>query len=300
MDSALSSEVRVLVSEPHHQPKAAFMTEVTPGLGKRRWPILGGVVLFWGGYIVILVLAATVKGMVPERWGQLTWGLASGAAILLLTLLFLRREGRSFRAVGLNLETTSVLRLIGGVFIALAIYGLNILLVTVTAGPIRFAPAAAADPSTLLLIVRSYLVLSSIEVRGFRGYPLRTLVPALGLWPAQVIVAVAFGLSHLAFGWSATAILLGVVPSALLYGMAAIASRGLAMPIGVHAGWNLASWSVGEKKAPGIWTMTVEEQASARIATVAPIIGVAVVVLTALVFWHWHQSRRNGNGESDA
>lgn len=276
------------------------MTEVTPGLGKRRWPILGRVALFWGGYLVILVLAAKVKAMVPERWGQLTWGLASGAAILVLTLLFLRREGRSVRAVGLNLETTSVLRLIGGVFIALAIYGLNILLVTVTAGPIRFAAAAGADPSTLVLNFCTYLALSSMEELGFRGYPLRTLVPALGLWPAQVIVAVAFGLSHLAFGWSAAAILLGVVPSALLYGMAAIASRGLAMPIGVHAGWNLASWSVGEKKAPGIWTMTVEDQASARIATVAPIIGVAVVVLTALVFWGWHQSRRNRKGESDA
>jgi uncharacterized protein len=279
------------------------MTEVTPRSGKRRWSILGRVALFWTGYIVIIVLtalAANVTAIVPERWGQLTWGLASGAAILLLTLLFLRREGRSVGAVGLNLETTSVLRLISGVSIGLAIYGLNILLVTVTAGPIRFAPTASADPSALVLVVCTYLGLSSMEELGFRGYPLRSLVPAFGLWPAQVIVAVAFGLSHLPFGWSATAILLGVVPSGLLYGMAAIASRGLAMPIGVHAGWNLASWSIGEKKALGIWTMTVEEQASARIATVAPIIGVAVVVLTAVAFWRWHQSHRNRDDEAGA
>jgi hypothetical protein len=68
------------------------------------------VVLFWGGYLAILFLASMVKGMVPERWGQLVWGLLSAAALLPATLVLLSREGRSVRDVGLDLDGTSALR----------------------------------------------------------------------------------------------------------------------------------------------------------------------------------------------
>jgi Type II CAAX prenyl endopeptidase Rce1-like len=123
-----------------------------------------------------------------------------------------------------------------------------------------------------------------MEELGFRGYPLRTLVPGLGLWPAQAIVAVAFSLCHLAFGWSWTTILLGVIPSALLFGMAAIASRGLAVPIGLHAGVNLAQSSMSGNSSWGFWKLAMDDQARGRITALSPISGVAVTVGVMLGF----------------
>lgn len=271
------------------------MSEVATN--RRRATVLGRVVVFWGGYIVILFVMAIAKAMVPERWSQLVWGTLSSVAIFSLALFVLRREGRSVREAGMNFETTSILRFLAGALIGLAIYAFNILLATIIAGPIRFTWTADVEPSVIVLSVCSFAALSCMEEIGFRGYPLRTLVPRFGLWHAQGIVAVAFGLCHLAFGWSIANTLFGVVPSALLFGMVAIASRGLAMPIGVHAALNFARWAAGENNAAGIWTMVVDAQTQARLATVAPSIGVAVTLLATIAFWRWHESRRSGISE---
>ena len=276
------------------------MTTLDAAFASRNWSIIGRVVLFWAGYLAILLLAAKVKALAPPPWHQLVWGLVSIAALFPLTLVFLRWDGRSRRDVGLNFEAKSVARLGLGAILGLAVYGLNVLIVSAVAGPIRFSWGVGIDPAGVVLVVATTVARSGMEELGFRGYPLRTLVPSLGFWKAQGIVAVAFGLCHFAFGWSWTSILLGVIPSAFLFGMAASASGGLALPIGLHAGLNLARWSVGENGAAGIWTMVVDETAQAGIAKVAPTIGVIVGVLGTLALWWWHQTRTQVTDNRDA
>ena len=80
------------------------------------------VVLFWCCYMAILFFASTVKAKVPPQWGQLVWGLASSAALILLTLVFLRREGHTFRDTGLNIEAMSAPRLVAGSVIGVATF----------------------------------------------------------------------------------------------------------------------------------------------------------------------------------
>ena len=58
------------------------------------------------------------------------------------------------------------------------------------------------------------------------------------------------------------------------------------MPIGLHAGLNLAQWSVGQRGMPGgIWTAIADPAANARIATLSPILVVGMAVLVTLVLW---------------
>jgi membrane protease YdiL (CAAX protease family) len=137
-------------------------------------------------------------------------------------------------------------------------------------------------------MVGTYLALSLMEELGFRGYPLRTLVPTLGPWRAQAIVAVAFALSHIGFGWPLRTVLFGVLPNALLFGAAALASRGLAMPIGLHAALNISRWAVGETDVSGFWTLTVAESGRDRVATSAPFIGIGVTVVATISLWGWY------------
>lgn len=47
--------------------------------------------------------------------------------------------------------------------------------------------------------------------------------------------------------------LFGAFVGSILFGMAALTTRGLAVPIGVHAAWNFGEWIVGEKEIPGLW-----------------------------------------------
>jgi hypothetical protein len=41
--------------------------------------------------------------------------------------------------------------------------------------------------------------------------------------------------------------------------MAALAMRGLAVPIGLHAAWNFGQWTLGEKETSGLWRPIVEQ-----------------------------------------
>jgi hypothetical protein len=250
--------------------------------GKAR--VFVRVLVFWGGYLAIVFLASKAIAMVPPPWNQLAAGLSSGAAIYALTLLFLRREGRGVGDVGLDFQAMSVPRLFLGVPIGLVIFLLNVLLVGLLVSRMRLQLVPHVNLTKCLLAVCTLLALSFMEELGFRGYPLRTLLLRFRPWQAQAIVAVAFGLSHLTSGWSWYAIVFGVIPSALVFGAAAIASRGLALPTGIHAGVNLARWATN---GSGVWRIVIDDQARNRTESWASISGIIITLLAALVFWRW-------------
>lgn len=252
---------------------------------------IGRVALFWAGYAVILYLAAYPRMMAPAAWGQLVWGALSSFAILGLTLYLLKREGRTAADVGLRFESTSILRFLVGVFLGCAIYAIMILITSLIAGPIQVTRADSPAIAIIVLTLGTYLALSVMEELGFRGYPLRTLVEALGRWQAMAVVAVAFSLSHLMYGWSWDTILLGVLPNAILFGVVALASGGLAMPIGLHAAVNAARWAAGETGTPGLWSMRIDTPDPAATSLRAALTGAAVTVLVSAVVWWWYRSK---------
>jgi membrane protease YdiL (CAAX protease family) len=252
------------------------------------------VVLFWCCYLVVLVAAWMMKAKVPVAWEQMVWGVGSSVALLALTAAFLWWERCTFGEVGMNVEAMSLPRWIAGMVIGLATFGVVVLLVRGFAGGMHFA-RGGASAQAMVMSGCTFLALACMEEIGFRGYALRTLVRALGMWPAQVIVAIAFGLCHLAYGWSGVNILLGVIPSALLFGFAATSSRGLAMPIGVHAGVNFAQWAVSGDA--GIWKLVFGAQLRARVELLSRVVGVAVVLVVAFVFWRVQVWGERGDAE---
>jgi hypothetical protein len=223
----------------------------------------------------------------------MVWGLVSSALLLEVTGLVAAREGRRPRDFGVRFGASSANRFVIGAGLGLVVYGLTIVADSTIAGPIQFSRVATADFSAVFFAVGTFLALSVMEEVGFRGYPLRSLAPALGAWRAQVLVAVAFGASHLLFGWTLQTVILGVIPSAFLFGAAALTFGDLAAPIGLHAALNLARWSTGEMNTPGIWTMSVADPSRERLAAVAPTIGIAVTALFAFALW-WYDHRRAG------
>lgn len=102
----------------------------------------------------------------------------------------MRREQRDLASIGLQPDGGTAFRLIGGFAIGCAVYALTLALISVSAGPIRLTLDAASGGSTILLVTASFLALSCMEELGFRAYPLRTLAPSIGVWPAQLLVSV--------------------------------------------------------------------------------------------------------------
>src|SRR5438093_511171 len=89
-----------------------------------------------------------------------------------------------------------------------------------------------------------------------------------------------------ALGRSATwrLALLGAGVGSLLFGMAAIATRGLALPIGLHAAWNIGDWMRGGKGSVGFWKPVVEDALKERAAFIGITSYVLVTCLATLTF----------------
>jgi uncharacterized protein len=266
-----------------------------PKITKRgKVQVIARIALFWVGYLAILVGASVPKSMVPPVWGQLVWGVISSVGIAVLTLFALRKTGRRVMDVGLGAGPNRFARIASGLAIGFGVYGLMLIAISTIVGRLHFTRIASPGMGVIAVTVASYIALAMMEELGFRGYSLRRLAASLGKWPAQLIVALAFCASHVAFGWPWQSIALGVLPSALLFGVVALESGDLLMAVAVHAAMNIGQWIVGEKAGtPGFWQIALDEHARSNAAVIAPLIGFAVTLLSTYAVWLWYKRANN-------
>ncbi|WP_412061753.1 CPBP family intramembrane glutamic endopeptidase [Rubrivirga sp. IMCC45206] len=250
------------------------------------------VALFWIASLALSVAVGLSTGLAPPALQQAAWGLGSSVLLFALTRAFLRWDRRALADVGLALSASSAGRFGIGVALAVGLYGLTLGTLHIVAGPLAFRATPPVGLAAVGLAGVTYLLVGVMEELAFRGYALRTLVPALGEGPAQAVVAVVFAATHLLYGWTWESILFGVLPSGLLFGAVAIASRGLAMPLGLHVAANWFQWTIGEKGTPGLWGLDVPDDVLARVAQWAPGVSVALTLALTVLVWLWHRRAR--------
>jgi membrane protease YdiL (CAAX protease family) len=106
---------------------------------------------------------------------------------------------------------------------------------------LRWAPNLRWSGASAALMLWAIVLTAAAEELAFRGYGLWRLMRLVGFWPAQAIVAALFVVSHLTLGGSALLpALVGNVTGSVLYGVAFARTRGIAAPIALHSGWNIA------------------------------------------------------------
>jgi hypothetical protein len=106
---------------------------------------------------------------------------------------------------------------------------------------------------------------------------------------AQLFVALLFAAEHRLSGATWMDALAGVAVGSLLFGAAALATRGLAVPVGLHAAWNAGQWALGLKGSPAIWKGVTPpgQEGSAHdigLITYALVIGTATIGFTVAYF----------------
>ncbi len=257
-----------------------------------RW-VVTSVLLFWVGYLAVTLVVgfATSSTIGSEVWQLTAWGLASSGGLLALSLFLMRIEKGPRTNLDLAVRPSSLRRFSIGVFLGVASFGIHVSIVATFAGPIRFEWVSGVGAMAAAIYFARFLSTSCMEELGFRGYALRRLTGRMGPWPAVWLTALAFGLSHLLYGWDVRTIALGVVPGGLLWGMSAVATRGLAVPIGLHAAWNFASWSAGSRAETGLLHMVVEEDALELTQAVGTASYLSIFGALTVAFWFVH--RRN-------
>lgn len=263
----------------------------------RQWRSVGRVLLFLAACTLVLVMTASLAFVRSSPWQELMIGSIAGLGSLVLTALFVRWDGLRLGDVGARPNANSPGRLAIGFALGLLLVALHSFLVAV-AGHVQWVRTERPTIHHASLVVIGYLLLAAREELAFHGYPLRRLQELLGLWPAQAAIAAVFALEHLAGGWSFGQALWGAAMGSLLFGMASIATRGLAVPIGIHAAWNVGDWIRGNRAEPGVWRPEIATGFEGAASRAGIWCYVLVMALAVLCFWWWHRAQKGANARN--
>lgn len=256
--------------------------------------MLRRVLLFFVLCVVLLASAGPITTALHLSSSVLAVGAITALGTFLLTIVFVRWDGISLRNVGAAPGRQTIPRFLLGFAIGLLLVAVHVS-IEAGVGHVSWSRSTSVGASNIALSLFTFVLLAFREELAFRGYPLRRLNGVYGLWIAQIVVAVVFALEHVAGGATWSGAFLGAGVGSLLFGMAAIATDGLALPIGLHAAWNFGDWMHGGKDSTGLWRQIVPSEFSRR-AELTAMGGYVVIMLGAtILFWIWYRSRRRGS-----
>ncbi|SEM63928.1 CAAX protease self-immunity [Chitinophaga rupis] len=252
--------------------------------------------LFWALFVALFYGVGHLAAMVPGQWSRLVLAFLGVMAGFFLMWTFLKIEKKTFKGVGLVLESSTLPKfllgiLIGAVFIALALFALTCF----TDLELKRS-SNAIQLQTWLWSLMVIIPLAFLEELMFRSYAFLQLNKAYGLLWAQFIAAIAFALYHVAGGWSWQVAFLGPGVWAFVFGLAAVWSKGIALPTGIHTALNFLQLLTGMKKdKASLWLLDLKTDhainAQAQVSKIG--IFIQVFILIAALFATWLYIRRS-------
>ena len=161
--------------------------------------------------------------------------------LLLVTWICTRLRGQSLATVGLRIDASWLRQALWGVAIGSALM-LAASAMILAAGGVRFAPDPAGGVVALAHGAWIFLWVALLEEILFRGFLFQRMVDGAGAWVALLLMAALFTVAHWGNpGMQGTTQVLATIDTALgaiLLGLAYLRTGSLALPIGIHFGWN--------------------------------------------------------------
>lgn len=212
-------------------------------------------ILFCVVFTGLLVVFSFTKGFAPNNFERLTHGIIGTLAAFLTTVLFLKLDRKQFSDIGLTFERRTLVKFVAGVIVGVIIMGLLAMSVLYYSG-IGIEVNPGSNPLHFLLVTVPLIPLAFMEELGFRAYPLQILKDKIGIRLSIIITSILFALYHIANGWTLASSFYGPAVWGLVFGLAAIYSRGIAMPTGIHYAANLTTAAIGAaNNTTSIWIL---------------------------------------------
>jgi len=250
------------------------------------------VFVYWILFIgVLLLVGRYLKLAFPAKYEEFVYGIGGTIGTYILTYLFIRSEQKTFRDFRFIWESGTLLRFFKGLFYGILIFAALILLLVVVSG-IRIRLSGSWELSSLFWYL-PILPLALYEELAFRSYPFSKLNKQYPFLVTQLIVALVFALYHISMGWNTMISFLGPGIWALVFGLGAAWSKGIALPTGIHVALNLSQTVVGMKGTTQGTVFVLTEDPSAALLTpdITGIIGqVAVGVIALLLTFKFKDS----------
>ncbi len=216
---------------------------------RNGWRVLGFLGLFLlAGLAVSLLTHLWPRGLrayLSPKWLQV-------AAVLGVSWLCLHLEDRPLTSLGLRVNGAFLRDLALGAFGGAALIGAAAALAA-GAGAVHWVRTPGVSLGDLGAAAWLFLAVAAFEEVLFRGYPFQRAVDGLGFIGAQGVFALLFAVMHWnnpgmtgpSLAWGT----LNIALAATLLGLCWRRTGSLALPMGVHLGWN---WTQGSLLGLGV------------------------------------------------
>lgn len=209
-------------------------------LNNGKLKCLAKVILFYVLFIVLLAGFSFFKSLFTEKYERLAFGILGTAAGLLIILIFLKAEKKTFRDAGLFFQRSTLLKFLAGAAAGILIMGTVTLLVVFFSG-LKIESNPKGSLLAFLLATTPLIPLAFMEELPTRGYALTALRENFGIRSSVLITAVLFACLHIFYGWSVQSSILGPGIMGILFAVGALYSGGIALPTGMHYAFNLTT-----------------------------------------------------------
>jgi hypothetical protein len=212
-------------------------------------------ILFCVVFTGLFVIFSFAKNFFPNNSERLTHGVIGTLAAFLTSFLFLKFDKKQFSDIGLFFQRNTVVKFFAGVIAGCIIMGLLAISVLYFSN-VTIEVNPGSNFLHFLLVTLPLIPLAFMEELGFRAYPLEVLKNKIGIRLSIIITSILFALYHIANGWTIASSFSGPAIWGLIYGLAAIYSKGIAMPTGIHYAANLVTSAFGAaNNTVSIWTI---------------------------------------------
>lgn len=246
------------------------------------------------------LLPAGARPLVPEP-------LLMAVGALLAAWACLRLEHAPLAGIGLRLDARFVRHAGQGTLLGVGLLALAALLVWLGGG-FHLEPTLAPESAAAIVwkIVRNLLPLAVFEELSFRGYPFQRALASWGARPAVLVFALLFAGVHLPNpglnGGTFALALANLFLASVLLSLCYLRTRSLALPIGLHLGWNAAQTGLGfassGNPSHGLWRAVLQGKPAwltgGEFGLEASLAGVVVLALAILVLLRWAPATERG------
>lgn len=219
--------------------------------------------------------------------------------LLAVTWICARLRRQRLSDVGLSLDAKWLRQVLCG-----AAFG-SVLMLAVTAliyaaGGVRFSIDPAHGFGALALGAWLFVWVALLEELLFRGFVFQRLVDGIGAPPALMLMGALFAIAHWGNpGMEDSTELVASIDTALggiLLGLAYLRTGSLALPIGIHFGWNWVQGSLLGFDVSGFqesgWLLPQllgkpQWLSGGAFGPEASVFSVAVDAIAVLLLWHW-------------
>ena len=263
---------------------------------RNGWWMLVFVAFFLLSRVAYTPVSRGLQGLgVAKDWLEpLGFGFA-----LLATWACVRLRGETLASVGFDFgkRWLKLLGLGGAIGLAEALVVVALIAV---GGGVRLELAEGRSWGALLYGAYMFLFVALLEETLCRGFLFQRLADGAGIWIAQIAFGAVFALGHWdnpgMSGTTKVIASLDLFLGAVMLGLAWLRTHSLALPVGLHLGWNwaqgcLLGFDVSGRDIPGWFHPVLHGDATwltgGAFGPEASVCSVAIDVVVILALWRW-------------